>query len=599
MQIGIDLAGHLRKLRSAGYHATTFVAELIQNAQRAKASRISFWLEGDYLLVEDDGVGCSDPSEVFTLSRSGWDAETAAIENPFGEGFFSILPVASRIDVQSQGWSATWDVDRTIETGVLDVEVQTGNRPKGFEVEIRLTVGVDTDAIREAIRKEALYVPNVEVLLNEAVLPKVRPEEVEQYRVSGVNFSGSITFVEQSDTHPVLLHRGRIVRTIEALPHLRGVIEVSKGITLRAPDRKDVIPNQKWEDTLKRIRKEVTQAANACVAALSENDLARLGYALAPYVDPKVVEEALEWKCLEGSDDEASVEDDRIEYEDDLKIVREAAQTATLLAGVDPRLLAAAFRSTGAGEGQADSGQTGSTGAVSVGVVQNALNLLREASAGQAVPAASPVEGTPGRSVQRPEKGLQPGFWTQAWAVEQHKRLVGLCRYYHIPLYIVSDPVRTRIVREKCPHINQWEQVVQFEDKIDARPLTKLQPAWDEVCQPIFGRKIQLASGKIRKVLTARLGEKTIKRNVPVLAAAVRETGTIVFARAAMWPANTRGALSAVTLRKFVLHNLNSLAHELAHLIFDTADGTLEHYQMESRLSAALARAVVSRKDAR
>ena len=104
-----NIANRIQKIRRGAVYSewTCFVAELIQNAQRAKAKNIQIETYSGYFRIFDDGVGCKNPEEVFTLDFSGWGED---VHSPFGEGFSSTFAIADEIIVRSETWEARLNV---------------------------------------------------------------------------------------------------------------------------------------------------------------------------------------------------------------------------------------------------------------------------------------------------------------------------------------------------------------------------------------------------------------------------------------------------------------------------------------------------------
>lgn len=83
----------------------TVLAEVLQNARRAGASRVDIDLLGEEgkatLVVRDDGCGIADMAKLVTFGSSDWDERTDLVENAAGMGVFSL---ASRgVTVRSRG----------------------------------------------------------------------------------------------------------------------------------------------------------------------------------------------------------------------------------------------------------------------------------------------------------------------------------------------------------------------------------------------------------------------------------------------------------------------------------------------------------------
>jgi hypothetical protein len=75
------------------------LAEVVQNAHRARATRLDVSVTGRTITLVDDGPGLSDPATLFTVARSGWAEEIAT--DPAGIGAFALFALAERVEVTS------------------------------------------------------------------------------------------------------------------------------------------------------------------------------------------------------------------------------------------------------------------------------------------------------------------------------------------------------------------------------------------------------------------------------------------------------------------------------------------------------------------
>lgn len=66
---------------------TTFVKELMQNANRAGSSSVSIWVNENGFVIEDDGVGIKNMQDLLTVAESGWDESVKLTQKPFGIGW--------------------------------------------------------------------------------------------------------------------------------------------------------------------------------------------------------------------------------------------------------------------------------------------------------------------------------------------------------------------------------------------------------------------------------------------------------------------------------------------------------------------------------
>ena len=135
VEIRSNILGDIGKIRHGVVFQSfaTVVDELIQNAQRANASEVRVTLEGDSLIISDNGRGCEDPQHLFEKNTSAW----GNVDEAFGEGFFSVFLLADWLRVESHNWAITIDVLEMFETGNLVFQPEeTGTFFNGFKVHI-------------------------------------------------------------------------------------------------------------------------------------------------------------------------------------------------------------------------------------------------------------------------------------------------------------------------------------------------------------------------------------------------------------------------------------------------------------------------------
>lgn len=122
VRLKVNEVNLISNLKYAFSNKAAVLAELMQNARRAKATQVQFSMAGNTLIVEDDGQGISDMQHLFHVADSGWDAATKAVEKPYGMGWLSCLFSASRVTVESRGKRISFNVSEAIS--FRDIEVK-------------------------------------------------------------------------------------------------------------------------------------------------------------------------------------------------------------------------------------------------------------------------------------------------------------------------------------------------------------------------------------------------------------------------------------------------------------------------------------------
>lgn len=108
----VNTSNLVKYLEHSFSSSTTFLGEMMQNARRAKATKIDFTISENEdgsvdLVVTDDGVGVTKDSLLFTVAESGWGnceqtKDVVESEDPFGMGFLSVLFACSHVSITSK-----------------------------------------------------------------------------------------------------------------------------------------------------------------------------------------------------------------------------------------------------------------------------------------------------------------------------------------------------------------------------------------------------------------------------------------------------------------------------------------------------------------
>jgi hypothetical protein len=114
---GVNERRFLEHLKTFFSTSTVVLAEVMQNARRAKAAFVWFNYDADSATLEinDDGCGIESFQALITAAESGWSEQTKEEERPFGIGFYSVAFAADRVLVQSRGKEFTFSAEDLIE----------------------------------------------------------------------------------------------------------------------------------------------------------------------------------------------------------------------------------------------------------------------------------------------------------------------------------------------------------------------------------------------------------------------------------------------------------------------------------------------------
>lgn len=134
----------------------TVLAEVLQNARRAGASRVEiehFGEEGQAtLVVRDDGHGIADMGKLVTFGASAWDERTDLVENAAGMGVFSLA--ARGVTVRSLGRRVT--LSRAVFCGEADAAVLPD---PGMDAGTELTFPVTEAGVARLVERACRFYP--------------------------------------------------------------------------------------------------------------------------------------------------------------------------------------------------------------------------------------------------------------------------------------------------------------------------------------------------------------------------------------------------------------------------------------------------------
>lgn len=131
IKIQVNLPRLLENLGHAFSKPLTVISELLQNARRAGASKVSVNYDDETktLVVADDGCGITDFQNLLTVAESGWDQEVKDNECPYGMGFLASLYACEHIEAASVCGTVSFTTKQALQFG--EIPVASGDPIKG------------------------------------------------------------------------------------------------------------------------------------------------------------------------------------------------------------------------------------------------------------------------------------------------------------------------------------------------------------------------------------------------------------------------------------------------------------------------------------
>ena len=143
------------------------VPELVQNAQRAGASKMSIQYDEtkSTLTVRDNGAGCRDWRSLVVLADSDWEREEIEDENPAGWGLYFLYSLAKNVEITSLFGKVSMDCAflKDVENAKDHISIRKGKGSRGLKLKAHLLPDVQLDA--SSIKQDLAYFP-LQVTLN-------------------------------------------------------------------------------------------------------------------------------------------------------------------------------------------------------------------------------------------------------------------------------------------------------------------------------------------------------------------------------------------------------------------------------------------------
>lgn len=640
--------GKIKKLLNGSIFAsnTTFITELFQNSQRALAKNVKITQKEDTFIFEDDGIGLKNPEGLMTFDYSEWEST----DEGFGIGFWSVLAIdyLEKIIIESNKYLITCNVSllREIVNGesndqledVLSLDIMDKSK-RGFKV--TLISDFFNDCLIDEIEENCKYL-DFDVYYNEALLDKIDLfDEVDGDFVEEFNtrlFSAKLS-VTSNCNYPEVYYENRKVCDLYNLPYVEGIIKLKpKAVTLREPDRTEIIYDNKRyvfinkiTDSVKRLYKNFLEYLddsdildvyeNSIIEYLSVNDFEKYlkiddidiveevnkdefedtinRFSLSNQYEEEINEkDSNEMKIQENTNlsevassiaieiDNSISLDDNISYEN-ISAIDKGNKSSSIFNNIE-EIYESNKNSIFNSDDYKDESDTATTRI-------NVRSLLNDKEL---------YSNTPNKSLKEFIKKNKSVVWVEARYREHYKENIALAEYYGVKVLIAKNSLFEQYFKEK-----NIDYITSLKDKViiemtykDITTKTDKEITFLKILEPVR-KSLNLPEGffkiaNISKVTTINLNNKTkvlkeknSKNKINTYA--VSNGKEIIFDRTAIGLkrfnlSSSKNVSIGKNELKCLMYNMDTIAHELAHVLYNTTDNTTEHFFAQSKIQEEL-----------
>ena len=564
----------LEKIRSGTVFTEKycFILELLQNAQRAKATRVDVTLEDGVIIFKDNGSGCKNPEALFTLDTSSWDTTSEG----FGMGFWSTLaiPGISKIKVDSHDWKATVDVEKLTDSLDVDFKRTPDEKTKGFQV--KLYAEYDHAELVVRLYDAAKYIDEFDTTING---DKVVHESIIDRHIGGEHvklftnrsFDAKLALSRYSDGIKVFYDK-REVCTLYNFSYVTGIMEIKPNkVNLKEPDRTSLIRDEKYWSLFNKINLCIKEMAKEYI---SDNgvDNCSMAECIATYLEVKDYE-----RYLDLGDDDVCTKKEK---------VQDSLSADALIDSMDniTEHTKATVEST---------------------KIVNASNFERADTVHTQTITARPVVRRTKKATNSFRETLQRKkkvMWVNAYEVQEYEELIAKAKYCNVTVYIAKSVLYERAFNaRRIPHISTISEALKETIvKTDVMLKTQKEEAFISMLAPICNHwnlpedcfLIANLSTETTFELDGKVVYRKKNKNKPgqITTYGLTDRKNIYLDRTALELKrfNIKAGNLGLNEIKALAHNVNTIAHELAHLLYDTTDNTIDHYKAEVELQAQI-----------
>lgn len=622
MKIKSNTLGKLSKIREGTVFSNeyTFVKELLQNSQRGKSKVVNITVGDDFVIFEDNGIGCKDPESLFTLDKSEW----ITTDEGFGIGFWSCLAFnrLKEIEVISHKWKSMIDIDNLFANEDLSVPIEKNNKTlKGFYVKLT-SHDCFSDYRRYDIEKEIEEVAkhlNFDVYLNGNLIEKVDIfENVCGEFVKLVEnrfFKAKLKLDESKYGNIKLFYDQRYVCYLYGIEYISGVISCKKDkLTLREPDRSDYVVDGKLDTFLKAVEKE---AKKMYIEFLKSNDSDELLEKFSEGINKYLKVSEYEKYVFLGSD---FAFDDMLNEDEDKDKCNESEIALSNEEILDTETIEESnyFDTPDNNEFEnKDMDNTDDTEEKKelnrddfkredFKVTQNPISYIDKKEIGS----FNNINES-GNSNFKQLKQIQNMAWVYEKEVNSYSDEISLAKYSNLKVYKIKNILQEEVMRKHGKlHISELREClieeydtrnIGIKNKKEENFIKLLIPICKKYNIPTNTFSIANLSSTTKLNINNKIVYKRKQKNTKdkIYTYAICTGSNILLDRnylklSKFSISSGRIGVSELSLIMFIS---KTIAHELAHYLYGTIDNTINHYQLENKIHEEIINMYVMNKD--
>lgn len=553
VDITSDVKGKLNKIHQGVVfnEPLTFISELLQNAHRANAKNVIVDISENMIRISDDGVGSSDYKSILTLDYSSWESTNEG----FGIGFWSVLaiPNIQKCVVGSKSWQAIIDVDQLFKTGTPKAQIEKRDYKRGFDV------CIISDYINEHhhdIRHEFIEIgqyQNFKIFFNGVEIPhKNIIEEVSGkyvYDANSRSFKARL-YPQQYDS-PCIYYENRYVCNLSELYGVYGNISIGANtLNLKEPDRKSIVKDEKYKEFLQSVKQKIKETYINFIKNASQDEIDNFSYEIDNYLNVNEYEKFIDF----GSEFKLSDNDNDIDnsINDDSDGYYNSVDTNAIHNSSDKTITSKSITSDN----------------ISKRMIKSNKKLLDSI-----------------------DMSL-PHVWLGVSEIDELSDIIAEAKYYNINVLYAKNVLYERVYRKyNIPHINELKDNIYNIYKIDKLGTrSQKEESYIKLLQPICNHynlnPDTFQIGNIKMELQIKLNDKIVhKKKVETEGICKKEACNryIVLDRKHLKLSRFHlyGDVIGQHEYKALLATLPVISHELAHLMYNTVDNTVDHFKCE------------------